>query len=198
MDGLVESLFLQIKLLTEQNNTLMEQTKFLMEQNRILTDKQHTMQSLENIPQNNDTFLNEELKHLNLGDNSWKSFLENVKNIVVYDDIKFFEKGYRQCIIDIITRILKLSKHKPFHTLTKKSKIIALYREKEWDKITFNEFCEEIKKFINVIVHGLICKYKKQIPKNVFDETLVVMMEDTNDHKEFIANRLIENCVIIY
>jgi hypothetical protein len=198
MEGLVESLFLQIKLLSEQNSMLLEQTKYLMEQNRILTEKQNTVQSLENIPQNNDTFLNQELKCLNLGDNSWKSFLENVKNILIYDDIKFVEKGYRQCIIDIITRILKLTKHKPFHTLTKKSKIVALYREKEWDKITFNEFAEEIKKLINVIVHGLICKYKKQIPRCIFDETLVLMMEDTNEHKEFIANRLIENCVIIY
>jgi len=193
MDGIVETLCLQIKHLTEQN-------KLLMEQNIILTEMLNGKKPepiLVTNPKSKESFLDEELQQLVLTDNSWEIFLKKIDQHLIIEDIKFIDKGYKQTIVDIITRIFKSLKHKPFHTLSKKSKVVALYRNKVWEKLSFDKFVYEIKLLTNTVIHGCICKFKNKIPKSVLNETLVIMCEDTDRYKEQIANSLIESCIII-
>jgi hypothetical protein len=194
MDGIVETLCLQIQYLTEQNKLLMEQNIKLTE---MLNGKKPEPTVVTNL-KTKESFLDDELKQLILTDNSWELFLKQIdQHLIIEDPIKFLDKGYKQTIVDIITRIFKSLKHKPFHTLSKKSKIVALYRNKQWEKLSFDKFVYEVKILTNTIIHGCMCKFKNKIPKNVMNETLVVMCEDTDKYKEQIANSLIESCIII-
>lgn len=197
MEGIIETLCLQIKNLTEQNNMLMEQNKYLMNKNQMLMDKDTNHLNMRNI-KSKEIFLENELNQMQLGDYDWISFLANIKEHLILDDIKFIQKGYKQCIVDIIARIFSNLKHKPFYTLSKKSKIMVLYKNNIWEKIPFSIFVEEVKKLTNSIIHGCVCKFKHNISRDIFDETLEIMLDDTNKFKEQIANALIENCIIIF
>lgn len=193
-DSLIEILISQIKTLTEQNKFLTEQNMMLIQQNSCFN--QASVDKIQpKIITKKELFLEEKEKYLN--GNEWEKFVKNIKSNLIFEDIKFIEKGYSVCIFEIIIRILKDINHRPIYTFSKKNKVMVLFKEDKWCKINFDDFTNEIKVLINAIIHALICRFRKNISKTDFDEILVIMMEDSNKYKECISNKLIEYCAIL-
>ena len=196
-NSLAEFLMSQIKTLTEQNKILMEQNIALMEQNNELS-KQITSKPIEKAsPTLKDMFLKNQVDNLNQDGYDWDYFMQSIKTNLASKDIKFHYKDYSSCIFDIIVRLLNLKTSRPIYTLSKKNKIVVLYKNNKWNKICFDDFVAEVKLVINTIIQQLLTKFRFHIPRAEYDETLLVMVDDTNKYKEHIANKLLEYCKII-
>lgn len=187
-----------IKMLTNQVHYLENQNKELMQQNKELTEKIFSL-----LNENKNNVLIEQKPKIFFYENltvceSWSYFVENIKNSVTFEDIKFYEKGYTDCIFDIILRLFNtIDGNRPLYTFSKKNKIMVIYRENKWSRIAFDDFKNEIKIIANKIVHALFCNFKKKIPHSIYDETIAIMMSDTDKYKDHIANRLVEYCIYL-
>jgi len=191
-----------IKMLMNQVQYLESQNKELMQQNKDLTEKIINLLNENKIVHLNETNISQKPKIFFYNDlivtTTWCQFIDNIKKLVALEDIKFYEKGYVDCIFDTILRLLNtINGNRPLYTFSKKNKIMVIYKDNKWSKIAFEDFKNEVKIVTNKIIHSFICNFKKKIPQSVYDETISIMMDDTDKYKEQIANKLLEYCVYL-
>jgi hypothetical protein len=109
--------------------------------------------------------------------------------------VQFVEKGYVSCMTDIIIKYLNKLPARVVHTINKKNQVVVIFRDGQWKKLNLMDFSNEVSKIVNQVVRGCIPYFKKLT--NTKDETIVIIMDDTNQYKEKIAKNLIEYCGIL-